>query len=162
MKLTPERHERIVGIIRVGLTVERACAMAGIAKPSFYDWLRRGARAREQPEEQRSAEDAACLAFLDAIEQAEAQAELRSVVRIGRAAESQWQADAWFLERRFPDRWGRRERHELSGPGGGPIAVAAIELQWPDDAAAADADAPGGPAPGDAAPLAPGADLGRP
>lgn len=26
---------------------------------------------------------------------------------IGKAAENQWQAAAWRLERKFPDRWGR-------------------------------------------------------
>lgn len=29
----------------------------------------------------------------------------------------------WRLERRFPDRWGRRQQGELSGPGGGAIEV---------------------------------------
>jgi hypothetical protein len=32
-----------------------------------------------------------------------------------------WTAAAWILERRQPDRWGRRERIEHSGPGGKPI-----------------------------------------
>lgn len=32
-------------------------------------------------------------------------------------------AAQWWLERKFPDRWGRRDRHELSGPASGPIEV---------------------------------------
>jgi transposase len=32
-----------------------------------------------------------------------------------------WQAAAWILERRHPDRWGRRERVELTGRDGGPV-----------------------------------------
>ena len=30
-----------------------------------------------------------------------------------------------FLERRFPERWGRRERVEVTGRGGGPISLVA-------------------------------------
>ena len=37
----------------------------------------------------------------------------------------QWQADAWFLERKFSDRWGRKDpikvQAELTGKDGGPI-----------------------------------------
>ena len=29
------------------------------------------------------------------------------------AGEGSWQAAAWRLERKFPERWGRREHHEL-------------------------------------------------
>ena len=35
-----------------------------------------------------------------------------------------WRAAMTYLERRFPDRWGRRQRHEVSGPDGGAIAIA--------------------------------------
>ena len=35
----------------------------------------------------------------------------------------QWQADAWYLERKHPERWALRHRLEHSGPDGGPIDV---------------------------------------
>ena len=31
------------------------------------------------------------------------------------AAPQHWQAAAWWLERSFPDRYGRRDRNEVSG-----------------------------------------------
>ena len=40
------------------------------------------------------------------------------------ASETTWQAAAWWLERRFPDRWGRKQRHEISG-GDKPIEIEA-------------------------------------
>ena len=38
------------------------------------------------------------------------------------AAPTQWQAAAWWLERRYPNDWGRHLA--LGGPGGGVIAIA--------------------------------------
>lgn len=32
-----------------------------------------------------------------------------------------WQANAWYLERTEPELFGKKDRHEISGPGGGPI-----------------------------------------
>ncbi len=47
--------------------------------------------------------------FRDAVEKARAEAEARKLSVIHTAAESGiWQAAAWFLERSFPKRWGRR------------------------------------------------------
>jgi hypothetical protein len=112
-KLTPELQDRVVAYVRAGNYVETAAAAAGVSKVSLYDWLKRGARG-EAPYD----------AFADAMAQAVAMAEARDVALIGKAAETQWQAAAWRLERKFPDRYGRRERHEVSGPDGGPIPVA--------------------------------------
>jgi len=36
-----------------------------------------------------------------------------------------WQAAAWRLERKYPDKWGRR-RVEVTGPGGGPVQTQAV------------------------------------
>jgi hypothetical protein len=51
--------------------------------------------------------------FSDAVERAVAEAEARDVALIARAAEKNWQAAAWRLERRAPARWGRREQIDL-------------------------------------------------
>jgi hypothetical protein len=38
----------------------------------------------------------------------DALSEARAVVLILRAAQTDWRASAWWLERRWPERWGRR------------------------------------------------------
>jgi hypothetical protein len=51
----------------------------------------------------------------DGIEKAESVAEHRHVAIVRKAAESgAWQAAAWWLERRHPDVYGRRERVAVS------------------------------------------------
>ena len=96
--------EQILQAVRVGCYIETAAAYAGISKQTLYNWLKIGARRRTGPLHD----------FHVAFERALAQAEMRDLVLISKAAEEQWQAAAWRLERKFPDRWGRRERHDVN------------------------------------------------
>lgn len=53
--------------------------------------------------------------FSEAIRVAEAEAEAGNVKNIYNASQSQWTASAWFLERKSPERWGKKEEHKISG-----------------------------------------------
>lgn len=110
-KLTPERQERIVELIRAGNYMEIAAQAAGIDVSTLYRWLQRGEKARSGPYRQ----------FRDAVMRARVEAEARAVVVVQKAALTDWRAASWWLERAFPDRWGRRQKLEHSGPQGGPI-----------------------------------------
>lgn len=80
---------------------ETACKIAGISKQTFYNQLKRA----EQGDE-------AAQAFVDALEKAEAYAEGEMVTAVRRAAQSGpqfWAAGMTYLERKAPDRWGRRQ-----------------------------------------------------
>jgi len=111
-KLTSEVHARIVQAIQAGNYMETAAAYAGISKTTFFEWLRRGARERERlAKDQRarpSKREAPYAEFAVAVEQALAAAEVRDVALIAKAAEKEWTAAAWRLERKFPAKWGRR------------------------------------------------------
>lgn len=106
-KLTPELQDRIVQAIRAGAYIETAAAYAGVSKDTLYQWLKRGARSKSGIYRQ----------FSDAVEKALAEAEMRDVMLVGRAAETNWQAAAWRLERKFPERWGRRDRVSMEHSG---------------------------------------------
>jgi hypothetical protein len=99
-KFTPELQKKICDAIRAGAYIETAAAYAGIDKTTLYDWLRRSARDKS----------GIYTGFSHAVEKALAEAEMRDLIIIGKAAEENWQAAAWRLERKFPDRWGRKDR----------------------------------------------------
>lgn len=102
-KLTKETQAKIVEAVRAGAYIETASVFAGIDKASLYAWMKRGnAQSKGIYRE-----------FLNAIEKAFAESELRDIMNIGNAAKDNWQASAWRLERKFPDRWGRKERISL-------------------------------------------------
>lgn len=100
-KLTPALIAQLACTVARGNYVEVACAEVGIAKSTFYEWLQRGGAASSGP----------CREFSDAIKKAQASAEARDLAVIDAAAQAGvWQAAAWKLERRSPERWSLRVR----------------------------------------------------
>lgn len=117
-KLTEQLIEKMTSTIRAGAYVETAAALCGISKDTFYRWLR-----------QAEIDDTCTLAvkLSDAVKKAMAEAELRDLATIDKAAQSgEWTAAAWRLERKFPHKWGRQAKVQLehSGPEGKPIEIA--------------------------------------
>lgn len=112
-RCTPERIKRIADAIRAGNYAETAARYGGIGETTYYEWMKKGERGEEPYAE-----------FREAVKEAEAIAEARSVALIQQAGQAgTWQASAWFLERKFPSKWGRRDRMEHTGPSGGPITL---------------------------------------
>lgn len=99
LKLTTDLQDKILLCLRGGNYVETACAVAGIHKDTFYEWMKLGKGGMEP-----------YASFRTSVTQALAKGEVRDLALIGQAARTQWQAAAWRLERRFPERWGRSER----------------------------------------------------
>ena len=115
-KLTEESKRKIVQAIAGGNYLETAAAYGGVAYDTFNGWMNKGER-NEKP---------LYVEFYHAVKKAEADAEALRVARISKAGqEGNWQADAWYLERRYPSRWGKRVQ-EISGPNGEAIPVAIV------------------------------------
>jgi len=110
-KFTAEVQERLLTVIRLGAYRNAACDFAGIAPETLRIWLRRGEAEAAGPYRE----------FYKALKEAEAAACIKALGTIRIAMEQNWQAAAWFLERKRPKEWGRRERHEHTGKDGGPI-----------------------------------------
>ncbi len=98
--LTPDIGTKLVRAISGGNTRETSANYAGISVATLYVWLAKG---RQQA-------TGVYHEFLEAVEKAEAEAVITSVVTIREAARESWQAAAWWLERRYPDAWGRKDR----------------------------------------------------
>lgn len=82
-----------------GNYIETAAELAGLAKQTVYEWIKRG-EARETP----------YAAFADALKRATARAEAAEVAKVRQAGNDPrfWAASMTYLERRHPDRWARR------------------------------------------------------
>lgn len=117
VSLTKGVREIIVEALATGCYRATAAEHAGIARSTFYRWLELGqAHSRDGVESEHRA-------LWEAIEKAEADAELSALATIRRAAPASWQAAAWLLERKHPDRWGRTQRVTLEGDEDRPLRV---------------------------------------
>lgn len=109
--------------IRAGNYTKIACALAGIAESTYYNWMEQAQQPDAEPE---------LLEFLESVERAEAEAEIAAVARIRQAADNgTWQAASWLLERKHGERWGRNDklRQEISGPNGKPVTLTIEEAR---------------------------------
>jgi transposase len=96
-KITQQIQDDICKAIRGGSFMETAAAYGGISKDTLYAWMRHGARG----------EGAEYVKFSDAIKKALAESEVQGIAQIRAHGKESWQAVAWYLERRFKERWGR-------------------------------------------------------
>lgn len=111
--LKPKIAELIISLVRAGNYIEVAVGAAGISKETFYSW------GRQAKEDQYRGYRTKYTQFLDAIEQASAEATARDMALIAEAAERDWRAAAWRLERRLPKVYGKQL--QLAGPENQPI-----------------------------------------
>lgn len=138
-KLTEERKDTILQAIRAGNTKETAAALAGISEATLYNWLAKG-RDEEAPDlEGKTVKELRTLAkqhnikgaskmntaqlqaailkasnifadFLAEMNLAEASGMATHVQNITTAGLEDWRASAWYLERRDPANWAKRDR----------------------------------------------------
>lgn len=129
--LKPAVVTRLCQALLSGNTIENACRMAGIDSSTYYRYR----------DEAKKAEVGSPLAqFMEKVNEALSQAEHRNVLVIQTAAKKHWQAAAWFLERRNPREWARRDRIGIGGENeGDPILLGNVngdELSKPQAVAA--------------------------
>ena len=103
-KFTPEIAQKITLAVEGGMFPAQAAQWAGVSPATYYSWTK---RARDG--------DPEFLEFLESIRTAEASSEISNVTRVRGAAGGDWKAAAWFLERRFRNRWGRNVKVKHAG-----------------------------------------------
>jgi hypothetical protein len=112
-KLTTEARNRLCTAIAAGNYLDAACRSAGITYMTFSRWMKRG----------QNAAAGVYRELYEAVQRAEAEAEVRMVALWQQACPEDWRAAAEFLARRFPERWARKGRHEVAGADGKPVVV---------------------------------------
>ena len=102
-KFTPEAQEKVISAIRAGNYANVAAEYAGICERTLYRWLEKGRTAKKGP----------YRTFWESMQRAESEAEVRAVAMVQKHMDDNWQAAMTFLARRYPDRWGRKDRLSL-------------------------------------------------
>jgi transposase len=105
----PEVQKIILDALEDGNHLYVAARLAGVHADTLHDWIRRGhLRENASP---------GLIEFVEKIDLAMAKWEAGAVAVIHKTALSgrpnTWQAAMTMLERKFPDRWGRRETVEV-------------------------------------------------
>lgn len=99
MKITQEIMGRIVAAMKCGAYPETAAAFAGVSKSQLQAWLTHGANNPESDEGK--------FHFVFSKVMAQVEKDLNETIR--RAAMKDWKAAAWLLERKHPERYGKRQ-----------------------------------------------------
>ena len=126
-KLTEPTRAAILEALASGVPPEVAAAYAGVVRSTYTDWLAKGraaiANANGNLPDVLATDEYAQFALQ--VEEALATFVVGNSAHIASAgterSEGDWKALAWQLERRFPQWFSRKMRHEVSGPDGGPI-----------------------------------------
>lgn len=134
-KLDAKRVKLITDALRDGKSRGEAARLAAIGRRTLYDWLAKGKT--QTPEGVDAYADDEYGNLVQEVEHAEAEWEQTLLDQIRDAAsgahtnrfgerQHSWQAAAWILERRWPERYAKRDplKVELTGAGGQPVEIA--------------------------------------
>jgi len=139
-KLTPDTQQNIIDALRAGNYFDAACAFAGISEATGYNWMKRGREETERRENPRVKEgteqwntEQRFLEFFEAVNRASAITEVTTIAKIKELGQDDWRALTWFMEHRYPDKWGRKtQRTEIANADDKPFEY---KLVYPDDSA---------------------------
>ena len=115
--LTPELMQKILAYVRAGNTPFAAARACGVAKSTWYGWLKDG----------RSGKDPDCEGLAEKLETALAASQAGLVALVRQAAQKDWRAAIALLERRWPSDWSRRDQHTLTHEVADPYPVLSPE-----------------------------------
>ena len=128
-KMDPQQQTAVLANIKTGCPIEHACKAAGFSNSTFFNYKKRAKAILETHPEviingdmgKLTEDERGYVEFLQGVKKAEGEAVLRNIAVVSAAAQKHWVAAAWWLERRYPDQFGRRERIDNRYPDGIPV-----------------------------------------
>jgi transposase len=104
-KLNLEMIEQICDLIIDGFSLAKAAVITGVSESTIYRWLAMG---KKQDSE------SIYIELVQRIQEATECSELEFLQRMRIAAQSpqNWRVNVWLLERRFPEKYGKRSEKE--------------------------------------------------
>ncbi len=119
-KMTPAATEAIATGIRNALPYEDCAALGGISVGTYYRWMEAGAPVADDEEHPKPD----FREFRETIDGAKARLKTELLANIRKAGrDGKWQADAWILERKFPDEFARVDRAIVTGREDEPVEI---------------------------------------
>jgi len=101
-KLQDDIQKRLLSAIEKGLSIIDSCEYAGISEKTYYNWLNKDIETIKDAGEQKK-----FIQFLQNIKKAQSECQMYCLDFIMK--DKSWQSKAWLLERRFPDRWAKKD-----------------------------------------------------
>ena len=111
LKLTPELIEKMIPAIEIGNYIETVCQAHGIDKSTYYKWIKKGEKAKS----------GIYRHFFHSVRNAEARAEARLIEEWREKLQVSPTNYKDFLERRYPERWGKKDIVKHQGDNENPI-----------------------------------------
>lgn len=120
--ITEEHVDRARAEVASGVSFEAVASRLGIGRSTLFEWIKRG-------EESDDPEDIYAR-FAAEVRAGESDFEASMVESVtGESGKKgEWPRFSWMLERRFPTRYGARQKIEHTGADGGAIKVDAGKL----------------------------------
>lgn len=118
-----DRADMVIDAIRNGHTTTMAAQAGGISRRTLYDWVDKGTAARDaietDPEAKLTPNDQEYLWFLEQYEKAQLARKQTLLARIEEAGSDagKWQANAWLLERLYPEEFSMKRSVSLVSNG---------------------------------------------
>ena len=112
VKISDATVHCLASLIRAGNYAITACNIAGISEQTYYGWLQ---IAESDAALGATAQESIYIRLQESVNKAigESEAELAGVIRSAAVDKKQWLPAITFLERRHPDRWGRKDRTRI-------------------------------------------------
>jgi hypothetical protein len=111
-KFTPERAEKLLDFLRLGMDIEEACALCEIDKGTYYYWLKTDKDFNVRAGSARANMKARHLSNIARAGQGTLKTDAKGKTS-GKPGD--WKADAWLLEKHFPKDYGHIARLQLEG-----------------------------------------------
>ena len=117
--------------IAKGNYASTACHLVGVWQETLIRWLH---QAETDEANGLTEEDSLYIRLRQSVKKAEAQAEARlvDVVRETAEVKREWLPAMTFLERRHPDRWGRKDRNQITIDEHKTVTITRVEVVKPE------------------------------
>ena len=107
-------REELLANLREPMSIKAACALSGVGKSTYYEWIENDPEFAEEVEAAIRFSEAVCVSRIKSLGEEKAD----------------WRAHAWLLERRFPGEWSAKQEIELNqttSDGGAALVIQMIE-----------------------------------